>query len=97
MNKDQHQERLKIISQRIKTLMFTRQVNQRQLAKAANTSRICINRILTGRDGVGLNLLMRIVLALDTDMNYICGFEGNIDMKAIYLHKLKRIKEILED
>ena len=97
MNRKKTKEQLKNVPQRIKALMFTRKMDQYILADRAGTTPASISKIVNGKKRAGLNLLMRIALALDTDMNYICGFNGNIDMKAVYIHKIKQIKEILED
>ena len=90
-------EQLKNVPFRIKALIQTRGKTHRDIAKLAGTTPASISQIINGKKRAGLNLLMRIALALDTDMNYLCGFERDIDMKAVYRHKIKQIKEILED
>ena len=97
MNIKKTKEQLKNVPRRIKALMYTRNIDQYILADKAGTTPSAISKILRGKQIAGLNLLIRIALALDTDINYICGFAGNIDMKAVYMHKIKQIKEILED
>lgn len=61
---------------RIINLMRIKKINQGELAKMSKTTEATISQILSKKRNPGLYIIVRIARALNTDLNYLCGFDN---------------------